>query len=93
MSGIIFFILMLVQRFKGFVGDNWDVSTFLTSYIGIPIFLGLYFGHKFTRGKNDAWVTPSKEVDMTSGLDEIIANELPPRPREEWYRTWRAVFE
>jgi amino acid transporter len=92
-SGIAFFIFMLVQGFKVFVTDNWDTSTFMTSYIGIPIFLAFYLGHKFTRGRNDPWVIPSEEVDMKTGLEEIIANEQPPRPREKWYQKWRALFE
>ncbi|PSN64169.1 AAT family amino acid transporter [Corynespora cassiicola Philippines] len=92
-SGIIFFILMLLQGFKVFVGENWDASTFMTSYIGIPIFLAFYLGHKFTRGRRDPWVIPSAEVDMLSGLDEVIASETPPKPRAKWHQKWRVLFE
>lgn len=92
-SGIAFFVLMFLQGFKVFVGDNWNTSTFLTSYIGIPIFLAFYFGHKFARGRNDPWMIPSEEVDMNSGLDEIIAREFPAKSREKWHQKWRVLFE
>lgn len=92
-SGIIFFVLMFLQGFKVFVPGNWNTSTFLTSYIGIPIFLAFYFGHKLKKGMNDPWVIPASEVDMKSGLEEIIVNEMPPRPREKWYQKWRVLFE
>ncbi|KAJ4298015.1 hypothetical protein N0V90_005914 [Kalmusia sp. IMI 367209] len=93
--GISFTVLMLLQGFKVFINveENWDVSTFLTSYIGIPIFAVFYFGHKITRGRQDPWVIPSEQVDLITGLEEIIANETPRPAREKWYQKWRAIFE
>jgi amino acid transporter len=83
---------MILNGFKVFVSDNWDTSTFLTSYIGIPIFLALYFGHKFMRGRSDPWMIPSEQVDLQSGLAEIIAAETPAKPSGKWYQKWRVLF-
>jgi amino acid transporter len=83
--GTAFFIIVILNSFKVFVSDSWDTSTFLTSYIGIPIFLALYFGHKFTRGRSDPWMIPSEQVDLQSGLAEIIAAETPAKPSGKWH--------
>ncbi|KAF2179684.1 amino acid transporter, partial [Zopfia rhizophila CBS 207.26] len=91
-SGGMFFLLMIFNGFKVFVKGYWNTSSFLTSYIGILIFLVFYLGHKFSRGKHDPWVIHPLDVDMHTGLEEIIASELPPKPREKWHQKWRAVF-
>ncbi len=85
--------LLLFNGFAVFTKGNWNVSTFLTSYIGIPIFFLFYFGHKFTAGKTDPWIIPSEEVDLYTGLAEIIASETPAPPPEKWYMKWRAVYQ
>ncbi|KAK7417238.1 hypothetical protein QQX98_004672 [Neonectria punicea] len=88
-----FSVLLLLQGFKVFVKGNWDTPTFITAYIGIPIFLALYFGHRFTVGRNDKWALRPEEIDLQTGLDEIMALETPPPPMEKWHQKWRRVFE
>ncbi|RMZ04987.1 hypothetical protein D0860_06140 [Hortaea werneckii] len=39
-------VLTLTNGFQIFFPDNWSVSDFLAAYITIPIFFGLYLGHK-----------------------------------------------
>lgn len=39
-------ILTLTNGFQVFFPSEWSVANFLAAYITIPIFLGLYFGHK-----------------------------------------------
>ena len=92
-SGVTFTVLLLLNGFKVFVKDHWDTGTFITSYIGIVVFGVLYLGHKFTIGKNDPWAIPLDKVDLQSGLDDILAAELPPKPRLKWYEQWRILFE
>lgn len=92
-SGIGFFILLLLNGFKVFTKGNWNTSTFFTSYVGILIFFVLYFGHRFTVGRNDKWAFRPQEVDLHTGLDDILAIETPAPPREKWYQKWRALFE
>ncbi|KAI6791226.1 amino acid permease [Hortaea werneckii] len=39
-------VLTLTNGFQVFFPSNWSASNFLAAYITIPIFFGLYFGHK-----------------------------------------------
>lgn len=92
-SGFFFTLLLLLNGFKVFVKGHWNTSTFLTSYLGIAIFAGLYFGHRYTVGRGDKWALRPQEVDLHSGLDVDIMYVTPQRPREKWYQKWRAIFE
>lgn len=58
------------------------MSSFLSSYIGIPIFFILYFGHNFTVGRSQPWYIPAHHVDLSTGLDEIKADENPDDVKE-----------
>lgn len=75
--GTTFLALMLLNGFKVFIGNNWDVSSFLTAYIGIPIFLALYFGHRFTAGRDEPWYIDAKAMDLNTGMDQVLAAERP----------------
>ncbi|KAF3808959.1 Proline-specific permease [Colletotrichum gloeosporioides] len=88
-----FGLLLVVNGFKVFLDGQWDTSSFLTSYIGVAIFFALYFGHKFTVGRGDAWVRDPMDVDLVSGLDEVLAQETPAPPRTKWHQKWRVLFE
>lgn len=92
-SGAMFTFLLLFNGFATFTKGNWNTSTFITSYAGIPIFVVFYLGHKFTVGKNDPWIIPSEEVDLYTGLDEVLASETPAPPPEKWYMKWKAVYQ
>jgi len=71
---------ILIAFFKGFPLFCWrvlgqkkfDTDTFVTTYLGIPLYFIMYFGHKFiTKSK---WVRP-EEADMYSGKARIDAEE------------------
>lgn len=63
-SYVAFFIVNLVLFFKGFPGfiGGFDWRSFITNYIGIPIFIILYFGWKIASGSK---IVDLNEVDMT----------------------------
>ncbi|VUC29262.1 unnamed protein product [Clonostachys rosea] len=88
-----FSLLLLVNGFKVFVPGNWDVGTFITSYIGIAIFVVLYVGHKLTVGRRDKIALSPAEVDLHTGVEEIILLEKPAQPPQKWYQKWRLLFE
>ncbi|KAI5924850.1 putative proline-specific permease [Camillea tinctor] len=92
-SGVSLFVLMFLSGMSVFIPGQWNVSTFLTSYIGIPIFIAIYSSHRLTVGKNDLWFIPLEQIDLKSGLGEIITDEEPPLLREKWYEKWRALYE
>lgn len=80
-------LMMLINGFTVFFPSEWSVSNFFTAYIGIPAFLILYFGHRFLYW-SDPWAWRPEEVDMHTGLQEIIDAELPERPRGAWWKFW-----
>ncbi|KAL4985902.1 amino acid permease/ SLC12A domain-containing protein [Aspergillus falconensis] len=84
--------LTLFNGFDVFFPSVWSVANFFSSYFGIPAFLAFYFGHRIVFRK-DPWVWPSIQVDMHSGLEEIIAAERPPRVRDTWWKKCMAVIE
>lgn len=89
---VIFAILCLINGFTVFLPSSWSVSSFMSSYVGIPIFVVLYFGHKFTAGKSHSWVIPLDQVDLVTGLDEIKADEDPSHIKESlWTRARNLV--
>lgn len=42
-------IAVVGQDYKAFLGDNIDWYGLLVSYVGIPIFLVIWFGYKFIK--------------------------------------------
>jgi amino acid transporter len=45
----LFTLLLITSGFSTFISGHWDTEVFVSSYINIPIVLGLYFGYKFWR--------------------------------------------
>lgn len=74
--GFLFLVLCLLNGFTVFFPGNWSIGGFLSAYIGVPIFLVIWIGHKLTAGKNDPWIYPSQDVDLTTGLDVVEADHL-----------------
>lgn len=52
---------------------NFDYKSFITAYLGIPLYLILIFGYKFTH-RGQAKVTP-ETADLFTGKDEIDREE------------------
>ncbi|KAF9631002.1 putative proline permease protein [Lasiodiplodia theobromae] len=73
-SAIVFTILLLCNGFTLFYPGQFTASGFLTTYIGIPLFLVLWIGHKCIRGLKDPWMWSPAEVDLTTGLREVEAD-------------------
>ncbi|EMR67323.1 hypothetical protein MGN70_011542 [Eutypa lata] len=65
-------LISLTKSFEVFVKGRWNTATFVTSYLGIPVYLVLIFGHKlYTRSKG---VRPH-ECDFYTGKDIIDREE------------------
>lgn len=79
--------MALINGFTVFFPSEWSVSNFFTAYIGIPAFLLLYFGHRALYW-SDPWAWKPEEVDMQTGLQEILDAERPPQPRGPWWKFW-----
>ena len=92
-SGSILSVLLLVSGFPNFINGNWNTSNFLTAYIGIPIFLAFYFGHMAFTGRHDPWVISPHNIDLVSGLDEVIARETPARRHSVGFNAVKRLWE
>ncbi len=83
----------VVAFFNGFYTfpsptKGFDSSGFVTAYVGIPIYAGLYLFWKVL--KRTRWVK-SEDADITTGkaaLDAADAHWPERRPRNIWERIW-----
>ena len=78
---VAFTILCLTNGFTVFFPSKWSASSFLTAYIGIPIFLVMYVGHRIVFWR-DKWAWDPEEVDMKTGLQEVLDAERPLKKRK-----------
>ncbi|KAH0835996.1 putative proline-specific permease put4 [Fonsecaea pedrosoi] len=78
---VAFTILCLINGFTVFFPSKWSASSFLTAYIGIPIFFVMYIGHRIVFW-GDKWAWDPMEVDMHTGLQEVIDAEKPLKKRK-----------
>lgn len=60
---VVFTILTLLNGFTVFFPSEWSTASFLSAYIGLPVFLILYFGHRIVYHK-DRWAIPLEFVDL-----------------------------
>lgn len=70
----IFSFLLLCNGFTVFFPGRFTASGFLTGYIGIPIFLTLWLGHRFTVGRKDPWWRSIDDIDLVTGVAEAEAD-------------------
>ncbi|KAK7522155.1 histidine permease [Phyllosticta citriasiana] len=85
--------LLLINGFTVFWPENWSASSFLTSYIGIPIFAVIYFGHRIYK-RNDKWAYNPHEVDLVTGMERVLAEEKPPKVRNsKWAKVLTCLWE
>lgn len=71
---VLFSILLLCNGFTLFFPGQFTASGFLTTYLGIALFLVLYFGHRIVSGRNQAWVIKPEMVDLVTGVKEVEAD-------------------
>jgi amino acid transporter len=90
MVGALF--LTLINGFSVFFPSKWSVNNFFTAYIGIPAFLLLYVGHRIVYW-NDPWAWKPEDVDLHTGLDEILAAERPAPVYDTWYKKLMILVE
>ncbi|OJZ87848.1 hypothetical protein ASPFODRAFT_132498 [Aspergillus luchuensis CBS 106.47] len=92
-AGCVIFLLLWLNGFTVFFSEQWDTSTFVTSYVGIPIFVIFYLGHRLYTGWGGPWLIPCEEVDLVTGIAEIVAAEVPASRRSgRWFESFRFLF-
>jgi amino acid transporter len=78
---VMFTLLCLINGFTVFWPSEWSASSFLTAYVGIPIFFVMYFGHRIVFW-HDKWAWDPAEIDMTTGMQEVMDAEKPVKQRK-----------
>ncbi len=89
---VAFVIMTLINGFDVFFPGRFSASAFLTAYVGIPIFLCIYFGHRLTH-LWEPWLWSSEDVDLLSGLQDILANETPKKHYDNWSDKAKVLWE
>ncbi|KAI9839407.1 MAG: hypothetical protein M1837_002094 [Sclerophora amabilis] len=91
-SMVAFTILCLINGFDVFFPGRFSASTFLTAYVGIPVFFALYFGHRIYH-RHDRWAHRPEEIDLHTGVREIIEGETPAPVKDTWWKKIKYVIE
>ncbi|KKY13729.1 putative proline permease [Phaeomoniella chlamydospora] len=89
-----FTLLCLLNGFTVFFKGQFSASSFLTAYIGIPIFLILYFVHRIVYWP-DRWAWNPAEVDLHTGMQEIEEIEADDEPvkKYKWWENYKRIYE
>lgn len=89
-----FTFLCLINGFNVFWPSKWSASSFLTAYVGIPIFLVIYFAHRVVF-RHDRWAWQPQEVDMRTGMEEVEEAEKPQAVYDSskplYHRLWQKI--
>jgi amino acid transporter len=88
---VAFITLTLINGFDVFFPGRFNASSFLTAYVGIPIFLGIYGLHKVFHW-HEPWATAPEDVDLQTGVDLVIANETPELHAKTWKKKMQGWF-
>ncbi|KAH1985696.1 hypothetical protein KXW60_003215 [Aspergillus fumigatus] len=80
---ILFTLLLFTGGYSTFMRGHWDTETFVSSYLNIPIILGLYFGYKLW-GKTA--IVRLEDIPIRPFL-QVYRDEPRPEPtRRTWWR-------
>ncbi|EME85115.1 uncharacterized protein MYCFIDRAFT_60039 [Pseudocercospora fijiensis CIRAD86] len=88
---VAFIFLTLVNGFNVFWPQNWSASSFLTAYVGIPLFLVIYAGHR-VYAWSDPWAHAPELVDLRTGMQEVLAEETEGKEFKGWQKI-RHIWE
>ena len=81
-----FVIVILSSGYEIFTAGRWSTTTFVTTYIGVPLYLGLYLLWKIW--KRTSIVNPA-EADIWTGKAALDAEVWPEvKPRNLLERFW-----
>jgi amino acid transporter len=86
---VLFSLISLTNGFAVFFPGRFTAADFVTSYLPIPIFVALYFGHRFWQKTSGAHRI--EDIDLFGGLEEveeITATDVAPVPANIWEKIW-----
>ena len=90
---VMFTFLCLLNGFTVFFKGEFSASSFLTAYIGIPIFVVIYVVHRIVYWR-DGWAWNPALVDLTTGMAEVEEAEYDVGPKKyKWYEFYKRLYE
>ncbi|KIW71391.1 hypothetical protein PV04_03565 [Phialophora macrospora] len=86
-SSLGFFVLLIIfNGFAVFTHGNWDVQKFVVAYIGIPIYIILFFGWKLLKKTK---IRAPGEVDLSGGRPETEMRHVASAPKSRLEKLWQ----
>ncbi|RHZ46220.1 aromatic amino acid and leucine permease [Aspergillus thermomutatus] len=85
----LFTILLLTGGYTTFMRGHWDTETFISSYLNIPIILGLYFGYKVW-GRTE--IVPLGEIPIRPFIQAYREEPEPEPKRKTWWRRLNVLW-
>jgi amino acid transporter len=83
---IYFAVVILSSGYEIFTAGRWDTITFVTTYIGVPLYFGLFLFWKIWRRTK---FVKAEEADIWTGKAALDAEVWPEVvPRNIWERIW-----
>ncbi|CCG82790.1 Predicted protein [Taphrina deformans PYCC 5710] len=83
-------LIILFSGFYVFLEGNWSVSSFLTAYLGAPIYATMYFGYKFIMKTS---IIPLAEIDIQTGRNDSDIQLAQREGEQSWLkRVYSAVL-
>ncbi|AMD20102.1 HCL049Cp [Eremothecium sinecaudum] len=84
-------IITITNGYRVFLKGQWNTSNFIAAYINLPIFFGLYLGHKLYY--KTRWYIPLEQIDVITGLEEAeqessMSNFVPPKTLWQKFIYW-----
>jgi amino acid transporter len=80
---VLFTLLLFTGGYSTFMRRHWDTETFVSSYLNIPIILGLYFGYKLW-GRTA--MVPLEEIPIRPFIQAYREEPEPEPKRRTWWR-------
>ncbi|KAF7133781.1 hypothetical protein CNMCM5793_005135 [Aspergillus hiratsukae] len=82
-SLVMFTVLLFTGGYSTFMRGHWSTETFVSSYLNIPIILGLYFGYKLW-GRTT--IIPLDEIPIRPFIQIYNEEPEPEQKRKTWWR-------
>lgn len=89
---VFFTLLALINGFNVFIKGQFTTAGFLTAYIGIPAFLGIFFGHKLLKGRSEPWALPAEAVNLEKEYHPEGLNEDEKFENRRGWKKWADKF-
>jgi amino acid transporter len=86
MQFISFSVVLIFNGFTVFLKGNWNPSSFVASYIGLPVFFFSWLGWKLVKKTK---LVPLAEIDFVTGMRELDEQQAEDEERFKPDTRWK----